>query len=55
MSFVRQGLLVFPSLDAARREGYSLYERTATGYLVRGYTERGWALAIVEIDHALGE
>ena len=42
-----QGLLQFPSLEQAVRAGFSLYDRTDWGYIVRGRTEHGWALAIV--------
>jgi hypothetical protein len=42
-----QGLLTFPTLEEAARYGFALYDRTAWGYIVRGKTPNGWALAIV--------
>ena len=42
-------MLVFHSLTDALSAGYQVYDRTATGYLVRIKTERGWALALVEL------
>ncbi len=37
----------FPSLIAALRAGYQVYDRTANGYLVRTRTATGWAIARV--------
>ncbi len=37
----------FPSLISALRAGYQVYDRTATGYLVRTRTPNGWAIALV--------
>lgn len=42
-----QGLLNFPTLEHAVRAGFSIYDRTESGYIVRGRTSNGWALAIV--------
>jgi hypothetical protein len=42
-------MLVFRSLEDAINAGYQVYDHTPTGYLVRTKTERGWALAIVEV------
>jgi hypothetical protein len=42
-----QGLLDFPSLEQAIRAGFKLYDRTPWGYIMRGETPGGWALAIV--------
>lgn len=44
-------MLVFHSLAAAIEAGFQVYDRTATGYLVRTRTAAGWALAIVEVSH----
>ena len=41
-------MLIFHSLADALRQGYRVCDRTATGYLVRTKTRRGWALALVE-------
>ena len=32
------------------KAGYQVYDRTATGYLVRTRTDRGWALAMVDVQ-----
>ncbi|HEY8315175.1 MAG TPA: hypothetical protein VIG51_13520 [Candidatus Baltobacteraceae bacterium] len=40
-------LAEFPSLIAALRAGYQVYDRTAEGYLVRTRTTTGWAIALV--------
>lgn len=42
------GIVVFNSLADAVRAGFELYERTATGYVVRTRTDAGWALALVD-------
>ena len=42
-------MLIFRSVAAALQAGYHVYDRTETGYLVRMKTERGWALALVEL------
>jgi hypothetical protein len=44
------GLLVFRTLEEARRAGFEVLDRTATGYLVRARRADGWALALVEPD-----
>lgn len=38
---------VFTSLAEALRQGFTVYERTATGYLMRIRTAGGFALALV--------
>lgn len=43
-----QGLTIFPTLIAAIRAGYHVYDRTPNGYLMRTRTTSGWALALVE-------
>lgn len=45
------GLLIFPTLAAALREGYQVCGSTERGYLVRVMTARGWATALVELRH----
>ena len=42
-------MLVFYSVTEALQAGYHIYDRTQTGYLVRIKTDRGWALALVEL------
>ena len=42
------GIVVFNSLADAVRAGFELYDRTATGYVVRMRTGAGWALALVD-------
>jgi hypothetical protein len=42
-------MLIFHSISEALHAGYHVYDRTQTGYLVRIKTERGWALALVEL------
>lgn len=42
-------MLIFRSVADALQAGYHVYDRTTTGYLVRIKTERGWALALVEL------
>ena len=44
------GMVVFTSLAEAIRQGYQLYERTPTGYIVRIRTEHGFAFAVVEVS-----
>ena len=41
------GIMVFKTLADALRAGYSVYDRTDHGYLVRTRTASGWAMAIV--------
>jgi hypothetical protein len=42
-------MLVFHSLPEALQAGFEVVDRTATGYLVRTKTARGWALALVDV------
>jgi len=44
------GLIVFRTLEEARRAGFEVVDRTETGYLVRARRADGWALALVEPD-----
>lgn len=37
----------FPTLIAALRAGYQVFDRTENGYLVRTRTASGWAIARV--------
>lgn len=39
----------FPTLIAALRAGYQVYDRTMDGYLVRTRTANGWAIASVKV------
>jgi hypothetical protein len=41
------GMQVFKTLAEALRAGYSVYDKTENGYLVRTKTTAGWALALV--------
>ena len=43
------GMRVFRSLAEAIREGYSVYDRFADGYVVRIKTSAGWAMALVAL------
>jgi hypothetical protein len=48
-----QGLLVFPTLSAAVRAGFTPYDRLADGgWLVRTRTAAGYAMALVEVRRA---
>ncbi len=47
-----QGILTFPSVAAALRDGYVLYDRSSDGILVRTKTAGGWAMALVPSCHA---
>ena len=42
-------MLIFHTLADAMKAGFEIYERTASGYLVRTRTATGWALALVEL------
>lgn len=42
-------MLIFHSIADALQAGYHIYDRTKTGYLARIRTDRGWALALVEL------
>lgn len=44
-----QGMMVFETLSEAIRAGFSVYDRTPQGYLVRTRLADGWALAIVQL------
>ena len=44
-----QGLTVFDSLAQAVSAGFTVYDRTPRGYLVRTRTAGGWAFAIVDV------
>lgn len=44
-----QGLLIFDTLAQAISAGYTVYDRTPRGYLVRTRIPGGWALAVVEL------
>ena len=41
------GIQVFKTLADALRAGFTVYDRTPDGYLVRMRTAHGWAMAIV--------
>ena len=43
------GLMIFHSLADAIRAGFSVYDRTDRGYLVRCKTPAGWAMALVDL------
>lgn len=43
------GVVVFKRLSDALQFGYSVYDRTPNGYLLRMRTASGWAMAIVNI------
>jgi hypothetical protein len=40
------GLVVFPSLAAALRAGYQIFDRTSDGYVVRTKTAAGWGYGV---------
>jgi hypothetical protein len=44
-----QGLTVFDTLAQALEAGFTVYDRTPCGYLVRTRRADGWALAIVNL------
>jgi hypothetical protein len=44
-----QGIQVFETLTQALCAGFTVYDRTPGGYLVRMRTAGGWAIAIVEL------
>lgn len=46
------GIVTFPSLAAAVRAGFQVYDCASGGYSVRTKTAAGWALAIVELRNA---
>jgi hypothetical protein len=41
------GIVTFPTLAAATKAGFQVYDRTTEGYLVRTRTANGWAFALV--------
>jgi hypothetical protein len=43
------GLMVFHSLAAAIRAGFSVYDRTENGFIVRRKTLVGYAMALVDV------
>ena len=43
------GLIVFRNLAEALRAGFEVFDRTANGYIVRTRTDRGYALAVVDL------
>ena len=45
-----QGIRVFASLDEARREGFSIFEKIEDGFLMRRDEGGRFALALVRID-----
>ena len=45
-----QGILIFRSLTEALRAGFTIYDRTADGYLVRTRTAESWAFALVIVE-----
>lgn len=42
-------MTIFKTVADALRAGFSVYDRTSYGYLVRIRTSRGWALAVVDL------
>ena len=44
-----KGMLVFRTLAEALRAGFEVYDRNANGFLMRTRTDRGYALAIVDL------
>jgi hypothetical protein len=42
-------MLVFRTLPDAVQAGFSLYDHTPTGYIVRMKTPAGWAMALVDL------
>lgn len=48
-----QGILTFPTIAEAMRLGFTVYDRTPSGYLMRIKTAAGWALAVVETPSRL--
>jgi len=45
------GIIRFSSLAEAIRQGYQVYDKTPTGYLLRIRTAQGWAMALYETPH----
>jgi hypothetical protein len=44
-----QGVLVFNTVSDAIRAGFQIIDRNADGYLARCKTERGWAMALIDL------
>ena len=49
METTMQGIRVFTSIEAARREGYVIFDKSSDGYLVRRDEGGRFALAVVKI------
>ena len=47
---VMQGIRIFASLDEARRQGFTIFEKVEDGYIVRRDEGGKFALALVRID-----
>ena len=45
-----QGIRIFASLDEARRQGFTVFEKVEDGYIVRRDEGGKFALALVRID-----
>jgi hypothetical protein len=46
---IMTGIIRFRSLAEAIRQGYAVYDKTRTGYLLRIMTAQGWAMALCEL------
>jgi hypothetical protein len=46
---IMTGIIRFHSLAEAIRQGYQIYDKTSTGYLLRIMTPQGWAMALCEL------
>jgi len=46
---IMTGIIRFRSLAEAIRQGYGVYDKTRTGYLLRIMTAQGWAMALSEL------
>lgn len=42
------GIIRFRSLAEAIRQGYQVYDKTPTGYLLRIMTAQGWTMAVYD-------
>lgn len=47
---IMTGIIRFRSLAEAIRQGYQVYDKTPTGYLLRIMTAQGWAMALCELS-----
>ena len=48
---IMTGIIRFDSLAEAIRQGFQIYDKTRTGYLLRIKTPpQGWAMALCELD-----